>query len=78
MTRQIKNFYFEGENFYGPASYMNERGNARLDRIISGNDELFNATAHYSPDIETAVCVWMQTDYAAYLGDKEAQSWMKA
>lgn len=71
MAKTVGRFSIEGSTFTGPQEYMAEQGNARLERILSGNDSLFNATAYLSPDLETAILVWMQTDYAAWAGARE-------
>ena len=62
---------YDDGTFTAPAQYMKERGDERLDRITKGEDELFNQTAHLSPDPATAVLVWLQTDYAGWIGAKE-------
>ena len=60
----------------GPADYMNEQGNALVDAIFAGQDAIFNTTAHLSPNVETAILVRLQTDFAGWLGFKEASSWL--
>ena len=60
---------YDDGTFTAPAQYMLERGDERLARIERGEDELFNHTAYLSPDPATAVLVWLQTDYAGWLGD---------
>lgn len=55
----------------GPAEYMAEQGNAKLDRILAGEDPVFNMTAHLSPSIEVAVLVAMQTDFAGWKGTRD-------
>ena len=62
---------YDNGSFTAPAQYMAERGDARLARIEKGEDELFNHTAHLSPDPATAVLVWLQTDYAGWIGTRE-------
>ena len=62
--------------FTGPKLYMQDQGNAKLDQILVGEHTLFNQMAHMSPDIETAIMVWMQTDYAEWLGMQQAKTWM--
>lgn len=47
MKKTLKNFSIdlvEG-SFSGPKEYMNEQGNAKLDQILDGKCETFNATA---------------------------------
>lgn len=57
----------------GPAAYMRERGSERLRRIEAGEDYLvnFGLRSGLSPNAETAVLVSLQTDYAAWLGERE-------
>lgn len=52
----------------GPAVFMEEEGNAILDRILAGNDTVFNMSAHLSPSVEMAICVRLQTAYAGWIG----------
>ena len=69
--KQAGRFHIENGMIYGPATYMEEQGNARLERLLSGNDEVMNRVLMYQPDIEMAVLVLMQTDYAAWAGERE-------
>ena len=55
----------------GPAAYMRERGNDRIDRIAAGQDTVFNAGCRFSPDMYTAVLVSLQTDYAGWKGSRQ-------
>lgn len=64
-------FYYEAGSIFGPAEYMREQGNAKLDGILAGTDAAFNVSAHQSPNVETAVLVSMQTDYAGWLGMRQ-------
>jgi hypothetical protein len=68
--KTVGRFTLNDGTLTGPADYMAEQGNAKLDRILRGADTVFNMTAHLSPDVETAVLVHMQTDYAAWHGSK--------
>lgn len=77
-TRTCGRFTLNDEGILtGPADYMNEQGNARVDRILAGQDTMFNMTAHLSPDVETAILVALQTDFAGWLGFKQTESWLK-
>ena len=76
MAKQVGKFRIEDGKFYGPQAYMLEQGNDKLDELLAGENEIFNASAHYSPNIETAILVHMQTDYAGWKGYKEAEGWM--
>ncbi len=64
----VGEFIYEDGCISGPATYMQEQGDARLQQILSGHDAVFNMSAHYSPNIETAILVLMQTDYAGWKG----------
>lgn len=79
MLKTAGRFTFDTETqvLSGPAEYMKERGNVRLARILAGQDVLFNTTAYLSPDAETAILVSLQTDYAAYCGEREMAARME-
>jgi hypothetical protein len=77
MTKTIGSFTLADGILSGPQDYMIERGNALTDRILAGEDTIYNLTASQSPDVETAVLVRLQTDYAGWLGLKQAESWLK-
>ncbi|MCL4499037.1 MAG: hypothetical protein M1335_02175 [Chloroflexi bacterium] len=70
-------FTLEDGILCGPRDYMEEQGNALLDRILAGEDTIFNMTSDQSPDIETTILVRLQTDYAGWLGLKQAERWLK-
>jgi hypothetical protein len=72
----VGQFTLDNSNLSGPATYMDEQGNKLLDKILEGNDPIFNTTAHLSPDVETAILVRLQTDYAGWKGFKQAMSWL--
>jgi hypothetical protein len=71
MPKTVGRFSIDGTRISGPAEYMRERGDARLHKLLAGQDALFNACAHWSPDTETAILVWLQTDFAAWLGMRD-------
>ena len=73
----VGRFKIEGGALYGPAEYMREQGNAKLDGILAGDDTVFNMTSHLSPNIETAILVAMQTDYAGWAGMKQTLGWLE-
>lgn len=73
----VGKFRLMGDAVEGPAAYMTERGNALIDRIVSDQDAMFNMTAHLSPSAEVAVLVRLQTDYAAWVGEKQLLGWTK-
>jgi hypothetical protein len=73
----VGHFTLEDGLLCGPRDYMEEQGNALLDKILVGEDPIFNMTKDQSPDIETAILVRLQTDYAGWLGLKQAKGWLK-
>lgn len=64
-------YHPEHHSIIGPKQYLDEQGEALLQRIAAGEDFIFNLTAHQSPDAMTAVLVRLQTDYAGWLGAKQ-------
>ncbi len=70
-------FTLEDGILSGPKQYMEEQGNTLVDKVLAGEDVIFNTTAHFSPDIETAILVRLQTDYAGWLGLKQVEGWLK-
>ncbi len=54
----------------GPARYMREQGNARLEQIAAGKDVVANYAWQQGTNrnLFDAVLVSLQTDYAAWLG----------
>ena len=56
----------------GPAAYMAEKGSARLERIMNGQDVVFNMGCTRSPSVEMAVLVSLQTDYAGWKGTRQS------
>lgn len=77
MTLECGRFRLTGNTIKGPAAYMNERGNGLIDRIVSSQDTMFNMTAHLSPSAGMAVLVRLQTDYAAWVGERQMLAWTK-
>ncbi len=73
MKTTVGRFTLDGTTLTGPQRYMREQGDARLAKMLAGEDPVFNASAHLSPNIETAILVWLQTDYAAWAGMQELQ-----
>ena len=76
-VKVVGRFTYEDGILCGPRDYMEEQGNALLDTILAGEDTVFNMTADQSPDLETAILVRLQTDYAGWLGLKQAEGWLK-
>ncbi len=77
---KFRAFQFKDETAFsvaGPEQYMNEQGNALCDRIIAGDDLIFNMCAHQSPNLYIAVLVRLQTDYAGWRGYQEALAWLR-
>jgi hypothetical protein len=71
MAKTVGQFTIDNGEFSGPAEYMLDKGDVRLNAILAGADPIFNATAHLSPDVETAILVAMQTDYAGWNGARQ-------
>jgi len=59
-----------------PLDYMEAQGNVLLDKILAGDDPIFNMRKDQSPDVETAILVRLQTDYAGWLGLKQAEAYI--
>lgn len=76
-VKVVGQFTYEEGILCGPRDYMEEEGNALLDKILAGEDTIFNMTKDQSPDIETAILVRLQTAYAGWLGLKQAVGWLK-
>lgn len=74
--KTVGRFTLENSVLSGPHDYMAEQGNALVDKILAKEDTVFNMTADQSPDIETAILVRLQTDYAGWLGFKQAERWL--
>jgi hypothetical protein len=76
-VKVVGHFTYEDGILLGPRDYMLEQGNALLDKILAGEDTIFNLTKDQSPDVETAILVRLQTDYAGWQGLKQAEGWLK-
>lgn len=68
--KRVGRFEIEGDVLRGPADYMRESGDARLAKIHAGTDLVFNAGLAQGSDVETALLVSLQTDFAAWHGMK--------
>ena len=68
FVRQEANLYHEAYRQVQKVvdAYMEEQGERRLREIEAGRDVIVNSG--YSPDIETAILVSLQTDYAGWRG----------
>jgi len=77
MKKTAGRFTIENGVLEGPGNYMTEKGNAKLDSILSGNDASFNTMVQFGGqrDIEMLVLVALQTDYAGWVGMKQVQGW---
>lgn len=73
----VGHFTLEEGILCGPRDYMEEQGNALLDQVLGGEDTVFDMTKGQSPDIELAILVRLQTDYAGWLGLQQAEQWLK-
>ncbi len=70
-------FSIEDGVLTAPRTYMEEQGNAIVDKVLAGEDTIFNMTSGQSPDVETAILVRLQTDFAGWIGFKEAEGWLR-
>lgn len=71
MSITVGEFTFEAGTVTGPAAYMQERGNAKLEEIQAGKSVVFNLGAAHAKGAEGLVnlaLVALQTDYAAWKG----------
>jgi hypothetical protein len=76
--RQIGPFTIDDNgDLWGPDEYMEAQGHALLEKILAGEDMVFNTTALAAPDMEAALLRRMHDDYAGWQGIKQAQSWLK-
>lgn len=69
-SKTVGAFEIRDGALYGPAEYMREQGNAKVEKILAGNDAVFNFGCVNSPDVETALLVALQTDYAGWKGTR--------
>lgn len=59
----------EDGSLVGPADYMNSASyKSCIDSIYAGTSVVFNMGCTESPNVETALLVAVQTDYAAWAG----------
>ena len=56
------------DNVEGPGDYMNAQGAMLLAQLAAGEDAIFNLTCGQSPNLEIAVLVRLQNDYAGWCG----------
>lgn len=75
-TVTVGEFTYADDTVHGPATYMHERGLARIDRIEQGLDLLYNCGLPTINPLDTRalatfVLVSLQTDYAAWLGQRQ-------
>ncbi len=73
MSTIVGEFTYQDGVVSGPAEYMRERGNGRIERILEGTCSVFNAGARFSAGTDTATLVLasLQTDYANWRGVRE-------
>lgn len=68
--KTVGQFEIEDGTLTGPKQYLEEQGDAKVARMLSGNDAGFNAMCMARPDadVEAIFLVALQTDYAGWLG----------
>ena len=71
MKTTVGQFTIEGDTLTGPTAYMREQSDEKLKAITEGWDVAFNMCSHLSPNVETAILVGLQTDYAGWLGARQ-------
>ena len=77
-SKTVGAFEIRDGALYGPAEYMREQGNDKVERILAGNDVVFNVGCVKSPDVETALLVALQTDYAGWKGTRQLLASLKS
>lgn len=73
----VGQFMLEDNVLSGPREYMEDQGDKLVAQIVAGDDAIFNLTMHQVPNMETAILVRLQTDYAGWLGARQAEGWLK-
>jgi hypothetical protein len=68
---KVGQFSYENGVLSGPEAYMTERWEMLKAKIFDGKSALFEQAVERSPNIETALLVTVQTDYAGWLGTRE-------
>lgn len=76
MIKRVGEFSIDTDTstISGPAEYMRERGNDRIDRIAAGLDTVFNFALREHRDQDMAVLVSIQTDYAGWKGMRQIRA----
>lgn len=71
-TNKVGAFTYDHKNgqVQGPADYMAERFQQRMEAIYAGRDAVFNFGSREGRDAVSMVLVSLQTDYAAFQGMK--------
>lgn len=70
----VGRFTFDSETseISGPADYISsEQYKALIKSIEAGVNHTFRAGLEYSPNVETALLVTIQTDYAGFAGMRQ-------
>lgn len=70
MSTKVGEFTYADGVVSGPAEYMRERGNDRIERILAGTCSAFAAGVRFGAGVDTATLVLtsLQTDYAGWKG----------
>jgi len=74
---KVGQFTLEDNVLSGPREYMEDQGDKLVAQIVAGDDAIFNLTMHQAPNMETAILVRLQTDYAGWLGVRQTEGWLK-
>ena len=78
MAVEVGRFKLEDGTLSGPADYFASRGgvDAAVDKALNSVTFKYGA-AGASPSPEVAFLVALQTDYAAYAGEKDLERWQR-
>jgi len=69
--KEVGHFKIDGDSVLGPADYMEEQGDAFLNKLLNGGSTVYNyAVGTRGDDPEMALLVALQTDYAGWAGTR--------
>ena len=74
MKVKVGEFSIENGIVTGPGDYMKEQGCKRLHKIEKGQDSVVNFAIRSGHQVDRAVLVSLQTDYAAWLGAQQLRA----
>ncbi len=68
MNAKAGHFEIRNGSLFGPREYMGEQGNNVVGEILDGKRIGFDIFLSQCASVEMAICVYLQTDYAGWLG----------